>query len=237
MTQSMKRFRLESFANSRSLLAGLALCGAALVGSTGASQASFVIGLASSAPAGITELMVFGQGDNNVNQFDMNIGANNATELTHVTAGVGSTVLVDVANGFANIKPDTGVLAQLTFAPTSTNVLSYGDFFLRGQLVGGGTVTVTITDIFNATFTGTTGAIAANTDFASFGGWSTDGDIIKSILVTTSDTGGFKEVKQIEFSVAGAVPEPSTWAMLILGFFGVGFMAYRRKGQAVLRLV
>jgi hypothetical protein len=30
------------------------------------------------------------------------------------------------------------------------------------------------------------------------------------------------------FSVA-AVPEPSTWAMMILGFFGVGFMAYRRK--------
>ena len=50
MTQSMKRFRLESFANSRSLLAGLALCGAALVGSTGASQASFVIGLAVVSP-------------------------------------------------------------------------------------------------------------------------------------------------------------------------------------------
>jgi PEP-CTERM motif len=26
-----------------------------------------------------------------------------------------------------------------------------------------------------------------------------------------------------------AVPEPSTWAMVILGFFGLGFMAYRRK--------
>ncbi len=26
-----------------------------------------------------------------------------------------------------------------------------------------------------------------------------------------------------------AVPEPSTWAMMILGFFGVGIMAYRRK--------
>ena len=26
-----------------------------------------------------------------------------------------------------------------------------------------------------------------------------------------------------------AVPEPSTWAMMILGFFGVGFMAYRRR--------
>jgi hypothetical protein len=28
-----------------------------------------------------------------------------------------------------------------------------------------------------------------------------------------------------------AVPEPSTWAMMILGFAGVGFMAYRRKSQ------
>jgi hypothetical protein len=27
----------------------------------------------------------------------------------------------------------------------------------------------------------------------------------------------------------GSVPEPSTWAMMILGFAGVGFMAYRRK--------
>jgi len=26
-----------------------------------------------------------------------------------------------------------------------------------------------------------------------------------------------------------AVPEPSTWAMMILGFVGVGFMTYRRK--------
>jgi hypothetical protein len=29
--------------------------------------------------------------------------------------------------------------------------------------------------------------------------------------------------------VASAVPEPSTWAMLLLGFAGIGFMAYRRK--------
>ena len=30
-------------------------------------------------------------------------------------------------------------------------------------------------------------------------------------------------------ALASAVPEPSTWAMMILGFAGVGFMAYRRK--------
>jgi hypothetical protein len=31
------------------------------------------------------------------------------------------------------------------------------------------------------------------------------------------------------FPTITAVPEPATWAMMILGFAGVGFMAYRRK--------
>jgi hypothetical protein len=33
-------------------------------------------------------------------------------------------------------------------------------------------------------------------------------------------------------TVNAAVPEPSTWAMMILGFLGLGFMAYRRKNSA-----
>jgi hypothetical protein len=35
-------------------------------------------------------------------------------------------------------------------------------------------------------------------------------------------------------SIATAVPEPSTWALMILGFAGVGFMAYRRKTKPAL---
>jgi hypothetical protein len=35
-------------------------------------------------------------------------------------------------------------------------------------------------------------------------------------------------------SVTSAVPEPSTWAMMIFGFIGVGFMAYRRKSKPLL---
>jgi hypothetical protein len=34
-----------------------------------------------------------------------------------------------------------------------------------------------------------------------------------------------------------AVPEPSTWAMMILGFAGIGFMAYRRKSKPSLMAV
>jgi hypothetical protein len=35
-------------------------------------------------------------------------------------------------------------------------------------------------------------------------------------------------------TITEAVPEPSTWAMMILGFAGIGFMAYRRKSKPVL---
>jgi PEP-CTERM motif len=35
-------------------------------------------------------------------------------------------------------------------------------------------------------------------------------------------------------TLASAVPEPSTWAMMLLGLFGVGFMAYRRNDKQAL---
>jgi hypothetical protein len=40
----------------------------------------------------------------------------------------------------------------------------------------------------------------------------------------TSEANGFGS-----FTLTAAVPEPFTWAMMILGFCGLGFMAYRRK--------
>jgi hypothetical protein len=33
-------------------------------------------------------------------------------------------------------------------------------------------------------------------------------------------------------TVVESVPEPSTWAMMILGFVGLGFLAHRRRNQA-----
>jgi len=38
----------------------------------------------------------------------------------------------------------------------------------------------------------------------------------------------------LTISVTSGVPEPATWAMMILGFAGVGFMAYRRKSKQAL---
>jgi hypothetical protein len=49
-------------------------------------------------------------------------------------------------------------------------------------------------------------------------------------VVGTGNTGGFSGAA---YSAVSAVPEPSTWAMMILAFLGLGFMAYRRKKSAV----
>jgi hypothetical protein len=50
-------------------------------------------------------------------------------------------------------------------------------------------------------------------------------------LITLDVDGGFSQTQQAlvtNFDVS-AVPEPSTWAMMVLGFLGLGFVAYRRK--------
>jgi hypothetical protein len=57
-------------------------------------------------------------------------------------------------------------------------------------------------------------------------------------LAAGTYTLGFRSTSQVNVAgVEPAVPEPSTWAMMILGFAGVGFMAYRRKNKMALNVV
>jgi hypothetical protein len=60
-------------------------------------------------------------------------------------------------------------------------------------------------------------------------------------IVLGSGTANSFEVDNItlyeQATVSGGVPEASTWAMMILGFFGIGFMAYRRKNSLSFRVV
>ena len=65
----------------------------------------------------------------------------------------------------------------------------------------------------------------------TYAGVAADGDS----LMMTSDfvffivTSRTQEIGSFTATLAPAVPEPSTWAMMILGFCGLGFMAHRRK--------
>jgi hypothetical protein len=68
-----------------------------------------------------------------------------------------------------------------------------------------------------------------NGDLTTFSPLSTNGD--------TTDTAG-NGIDLLVYAGNGvpvaAVPEPATWAMMIVGFCGLGFMAYRRKAKPAL---
>jgi hypothetical protein len=62
------------------------------------------------------------------------------------------------------------------------------------------------------------------TSALTYGIFNTSTNLDQDLEQSTVSQGG----ANYYFAVA-AVPEPSTWAMMILGFMGVGFMAYRRR--------
>ena len=53
-----------------------------------------------------------------------------------------------------------------------------------------------------------------------------------SLTDETLETTAQLTVSRLTISVAESVPEPSTWAMMILGFAGVGYMTYRCRKQS-----
>ena len=60
----------------------------------------------------------------------------------------------------------------------------------------------------------------------NFGGAGTAGDILAFDLMTIGDAG----------QVTSGVPEPATWMLMLLGFFGIGAMMRRRKSAVTTKV-
>jgi hypothetical protein len=60
---------------------------------------------------------------------------------------------------------------------------------------------------------------------SDFGGPGIDLTIAYNLVADGSGGFGF------DFALGGAVPEPSTWAMMLLGFAGLGYAGYRRARE------
>lgn len=138
---------------------------------------------------------------------------------------------VDTGAGLSDIKPSgTSVLSALTFTPA--NDALFNDFSFRGQLERPGFTGVV--DISWTDSSGMSGMLSVsgvkgpNSDFDRIGIVSDDGERLKSVEISTTGSGGFKEVKQAQFSVSSAIPEPSTFALMLLGFAGLGYAALHR---------
>lgn len=110
----------------------------------------------------------------------------------------------------------------LTLVWGSPNYADSGDTntvsFYSGANDGGALIgTVTASDLY-ADFTGITnttdpGYLIAFVTSTPFG----------SVVFTTPAASDF------EFAVVAGVPEPSTWAMMLVGFAGLGYAGYRRS--------
>lgn len=160
------------------------------------------------------------------------------TVVTTDDVAISVTGVADFSNGFATIKPVKNVqLTTLNFTPVNAN--EFNSFSFRGQDdVTGQVIDVIIQDNqgnLPQTITFTEGS--KDQDFARQGIIAAmSGETIKSIEII--DSGGFKQAEQFEFDLAGgvgthgAVPEPATWAMFLIGFGAMGFMmrGLRRNG-------
>jgi hypothetical protein len=66
----------------------------------------------------------------------------------------------------------------------------------------------------------------------SYAGSLSPNDTLVFDVVNYAQNGGNPAGLNVQFqNLTSSVPEASTWAMMILGFMGVGFVAYRRKNN------
>jgi PEP-CTERM motif len=140
------------------------------------------------------------------------------TTATFVSWSAGSVIL----NGVGLEATPTAIIFSppatggAIFDPSSGSGLFYGA--VNGVVSGG---TASCTPGVGCLPNGTPSPCIAATGGSNFGSCSFG-------VLTVHST-----ESPITIAVA-AVPEPSTWAMMILGFAGVGFMAYRRKSKLAL---
>lgn len=175
----------------------------------------------------------FGQNSNAkpIDPFAVNPRGNNVTGLT-------------IFDGNRNDGGSVNIAFNAAFAATITNF----SFDILNYAQGGPGQSLEVFDKDGNALFGTILAVAPKgVDDGSNNGFDfADGNYVRYSVNSTNGIGGFRitpfgaegnvSIDDLSVSIA-AVPEPSTWAMMVLGFAGVGFLAYRRSKAASLRTV
>jgi opacity protein-like surface antigen len=139
-----------------------------------------------------------------------------------------SEQLLTQANGQSRIAATDGFLNGLTISATDGSAFEFIEFNLFGG-TGTGDVTIIGTDQNGLAqpFTFSNLNLSGENFFFA----STDElQTIRSISFANAN--GFTDLRQVRVgltSMAGAVPEPGTWAMMLLGFAGIGGAVRRAR--------
>jgi hypothetical protein len=208
--------------------------------------ATAAVGLAATPASAVTLQLCPGGASCVSGTTNVNLGTFNAPGSAMVTGNVGiggpevdftsTNGLLETNTGAATIFTASGdALSQLTFtlvtgAFTSAEFnLEQGDpkaFDIVLSVSGGGTKIISIANS------------AGSNVFDIIGD---PGETFTSASFVSTGAGGFKDFKQLRLVLASdvrAVPEPGTWALMLLGFGGMG-MALRRgrkRGNALMQV-
>ena len=225
----------------------LILAGAAALGLASAANASITVN--SIVPGTPDSYQIYGVADKSGNPVYGTSPKNNSPVNVTFDGGVGSTVLMTITNGFAQISDanakTTPNLTQLIINPD----LLFTDLKFAISLTGGsGTVDIyyllnpaaDANDPLNYTKCLTCTISASGND----SNYEVSGDTFNGIMLQVSGgqpgltLGTIKQMSYEPFVGPGGVPEPSTWAMMLLGFGGIGMtLRRRRRSEAQLRQI
>ena len=146
-------------------------------------------------------------------------------------------------NGQALIQAVDGTLNNLTFYMTDPSLgFGYAEFNLFNGASLGDALTVTVTGIdqFSNPFTQTLSNLNASGQNWTLA-LTADNEVIKSIAFQAPCPNGactgFTDFRQLRLDVASVsspVPEASTWAMMLVGFGGMGVVIRRRRRERLL---
>ncbi len=176
---------------------------------------------------------------------DANIGISNA----HIQALVPISPTNERDPTFDPLVPTSlSYIDYTNEAPPASGALSYDNLFYPGA---GGNPFVcnpadfpfkgTFLDVFGVAFTITGGGITG-TDTVDFWGDGNlgFGPLTFGAAVTDGPDANGVRVNELDYQFSGinaAISEPSTWAMLLVGFAGVGFAGYRRSQKGSVAIV
>ena len=149
--------------------------------------------------------------------------------------------LIGGGSGQAGVIASDGVINDVTFQILNgtSNLITFNLVPLNGSSTGINAASVTVT------YLGAISQVPKTTTFALsptgnnfFGIQADGGDLLTGLTFNFSPaTSGVQALEQVRLNVtqAAAVPEPSTWMLMLLGMAAVGF-TMRRKEKQTLRV-
>jgi len=149
-------------------------------------------------------------------------------ENIHITGGAGFASITDSPNN------DTNLFYELMIDVTSAD---FNQYMFSLQLVNDGTIFVYYMLASGGGWQQATPLLGIDQSANSNNTYLLQGDTFTAVYVRSSSP--IKEFKQMSVtlgSIPAPVPEPATWAMMLLGFGGIGLALRRsrRRGKQAL---